>query len=87
LAPRSIRKLILESGEGPTSWLTNSRLQSLAKYEYTGDTHYPLKRTASRLFGGNSNFQLALCSFSWTQMPLCGLGWIGSMMGKRAVRG
>jgi choline dehydrogenase-like flavoprotein len=61
LARRGIRTLILESGEGLTSWLTNSRLQSLAEYEYTGDTHYPLKRTTSRLLGGNSNFWTGRC--------------------------
>ena len=48
LARRGIHTLIPESGEGLTSWLTDSRLQSLAEYEYAGDTYYPLRRTASR---------------------------------------
>lgn len=61
LARRGIRTLILESGEGLASWLTNKRLKSLAEYEYTGNTNYPLNRTTSRLLGGNSNFWTGRC--------------------------
>jgi len=61
LTRQGLRTLILESGLGLTSWLTSSRVQSLARYEYDGDTNYPLKRTASRLLGGNSNFWTGRC--------------------------
>jgi choline dehydrogenase-like flavoprotein len=56
LAQRGVRTLILESGRGLGSWLTDRRLKQLARYEYTGDMHYPLVRTTSRILGGNSNF-------------------------------
>ena len=59
LASRGVHTLILESGTGLASWLTNQRLKSLAEYEYTGDTLYPFNRTTSRILGGNSNFGLA----------------------------
>jgi len=61
LAQRGIRTLILESGRDLIGWLTDRRLKSLAHYDYTGDTHYPLVRTASRLLGGNSNFWTGRC--------------------------
>lgn len=61
LARRGIRTLILESGRNLTSWLTDKQLNSLAHYEYTGDTNYPLARTTSRLLGGNSNFWTGRC--------------------------
>ncbi len=61
LARRGVRTLILESGFGLSKWLTNSRLKSLADYEYDGDTNYPLRRTTSRLLGGNSNFWTGRC--------------------------
>jgi len=61
LARRGVRTLILESGGGLASWLTNRRLKSLAEYEYTGDTNYPLSRTTSRILGGNSNFWTGRC--------------------------
>lgn len=56
LARRGVRTLLLESGRGLGSWLTDGRLKSLARYDYTGDTNYPLIRTTSRVLGGNSNF-------------------------------
>ncbi|MDJ0757862.1 MAG: GMC family oxidoreductase [Woeseiaceae bacterium] len=61
LAKQGVRTLILESGRGLATWLTNSRVQSLARYDFTGDTDYPLKRTTSRLLGGNSNFWTGRC--------------------------
>lgn len=61
LVRQGLRTLILESGLGLTSWLTNTRLQSLARYDFDGNTHYPLKRTTSRLLGGNSNFWTGRC--------------------------
>jgi choline dehydrogenase-like flavoprotein len=61
LAQRGVRTLLLESGRGLSSWLTDARLKQLAKYEYTGDTNYPLTQTASSLFGGNSNFWTGRC--------------------------
>jgi choline dehydrogenase-like flavoprotein len=61
LASRGVRTLILESGLGLFDWLTNSRVKSLARYDYTGNTHYPLSRTTSRLLGGNSNFWTGRC--------------------------
>jgi choline dehydrogenase-like flavoprotein len=56
LARRGVRALLLESGRGMLAWLTDGRLKSLARYDYTGDTNYPLIRTTSRILGGNSNF-------------------------------
>jgi len=61
LARRGIRILMLESGSGLTSWLTDRKLKSLAEYEYTGNTNYPLSRTTSRILGGNSNFWTGRC--------------------------
>ncbi len=61
LSSRGVQTLILESGTGLASWLTNQRLKSLAEYEYTGDTNYPLRRTTSRILGGNSNFWTGRC--------------------------
>jgi glucose dehydrogenase len=56
LARRGVRTLLLESGRGLGSWLTDRRLKALARYDYSGDTNYPLVRTTSRVLGGNSNF-------------------------------
>jgi len=56
LARRGVRTLLLEAGRGLLSWLTDRRLKELARFEYTGDTNYPLVRAASRVLGGNSNF-------------------------------
>ena len=61
LASHGVRTLILESGRGLIAWLTDRRLRSLAEYEYTGDTHYPLALTTSRIVGGNSNFWTGRC--------------------------
>ncbi|HWW19429.1 MAG TPA: GMC family oxidoreductase [Steroidobacteraceae bacterium] len=61
LARRGIRTLLLESGRGLRSWLTDAQLKGLARYEFTGDTDYPLTQTASRLLGGNSNFWTGRC--------------------------
>ncbi len=61
LSSRGVQTLILESGTGLANWLTNQRLKSLAEYEYTGDTNYPLTRTTSRILGGNSNFWTGRC--------------------------
>lgn len=56
LARRGVRALLLESGRGLGSWLTDRRLKALARYDFSGDTNYPLIRTTSRVLGGNSNF-------------------------------
>ena len=61
LAERGLRTLLLESGDSLASWLLNGRLQRLAEYEVSGDAHYPLARTVSRLVGGNSNFWTGRC--------------------------
>jgi choline dehydrogenase-like flavoprotein len=61
LAGRGARVLMLESGRDLTSWLTDPRIRSLARYEFSGDTDYPLSRTTSRLLGGNSNFWTGRC--------------------------
>jgi choline dehydrogenase-like flavoprotein len=61
LAQRGVRTLLLESGRGLGSWLTDARLKQLARYDYTGNTNYPLTQTASRLLGGNSNFWTGRC--------------------------
>ena len=61
LARRGVRTVILESGGGLISWLTDSRLRSLARYEASGNTDYPLTRTTSRILGGNSNFWTGRC--------------------------
>jgi glucose dehydrogenase len=56
LARRGVRTLLLEAGRGMVAWLTDGRLKNLARYDYTGDTNYPLIRTTTRILGGNSNF-------------------------------
>lgn len=61
LASRGARVLILESGRGLVGWMTDQRIRSLARYEFTGDTDYPRSRTTSRLVGGNSNFWTGRC--------------------------
>lgn len=61
LARRGARVLILESGRGLFDWLTDRRIRSLARYDFTGDTDYPRSRTTSRLLGGNSNFWTGRC--------------------------
>ena len=61
LAQRGARVLMLESGCGLIDWLTDRRIRSLARYDFTGDTDYPRSRTTSRLLGGNSNFWTGRC--------------------------
>ena len=61
LAQRGARVLMLESGRGLIDWLTDRRIRSLARYDFTGDTDYPRSRTTSRLLGGNSNFWTGRC--------------------------
>jgi choline dehydrogenase-like flavoprotein len=61
LASQGVRTLMLESGRGLAAWLTDRRLRSLAEYDYTGDTNYPLALTTSRILGGNSNFWTGRC--------------------------
>ena len=61
LARQGVRTLILESGRGLATWLTNRRVRSLAQYDFSGDTDYPLTRTTSRILGGNSNFWPGRC--------------------------
>jgi len=61
LAQRGARVLMLESGRGLVDWLTDRRIRSLARYDFTGDTAYPRSRTTSRLLGGNSNFWTGRC--------------------------
>ena len=61
LAGQGARVLMLESGRDLVAWLANARIRSLARYEASGDTDYPLSRTTSRLLGGNSNFWTGRC--------------------------
>lgn len=61
LAARGVRVLMLESGRGLQAWFTDRRVRSLARYEFSGDTDYPLTRTTSRVLGGNSNFWTGRC--------------------------
>jgi choline dehydrogenase-like flavoprotein len=61
LAGRGVRVLMLESGRGLPAWFTDRRVRSLAHYEFSGDTDYPLTRTTSRVLGGNSNFWTGRC--------------------------
>jgi glucose dehydrogenase len=61
LAGRGVRVLMLESGDGLHAWFTDRRVRSLARYEFSGDTDYPLTRTTSRVLGGNSNFWTGRC--------------------------
>ena len=61
LTRRGVRVLLLESGRGLIDWLTDRRIRSLARYDFTGDTDYPRSRTTSRLLGGNSNFWTGRC--------------------------
>ncbi|HKR56697.1 MAG TPA: GMC family oxidoreductase [Gemmatimonadales bacterium] len=61
LVARGVRVLMLESGRGLRAWFTDRRIRSLARYDFTGDTDYPLTRTTSRVLGGNSNFWTGRC--------------------------
>src|SRR5262245_48305593 len=61
LVARGVRVLLLESGRGLRAWFTDRRIRSLARYDFTGDTDYPLSRTTSRVLGGNSNFWTGRC--------------------------
>src|SRR3954462_9585416 len=61
LAGQGARVLMLESGRDLAAWLANARIRSLARYEVSGDTDYPLSRTTSRVVGGNSNFWTGRC--------------------------
>ena len=61
LSARGVRVLMLESGRGLQAWFTDRRVRSLARYEFSGDTDYPLTRTTSRVLGGNSNFWTGRC--------------------------
>ena len=47
LAGQGARVLMLESGRDLAAWLANARIRSLARYEASGDTDYPLSRTTS----------------------------------------
>jgi hypothetical protein len=61
LVGRGARVLILESGRDLQAWFTDRRIRSLARYDFSGDTDYPLSRTTSRVLGGNSNFWTGRC--------------------------
>ncbi len=61
LVQQGLRTVILESGNSMMDWLVDPRLKQLAEYEFTGDTDYPLTRTAARIVGGNSNFWTGRC--------------------------
>jgi choline dehydrogenase-like flavoprotein len=61
LVERGARVLILESGRDLHAWFTDRRIRSLARYDFSGDTDYPLSRTTSRVLGGNSNFWTGRC--------------------------
>jgi choline dehydrogenase-like flavoprotein len=56
LVERGIRTLILESGTNLFRWLFDRRLRFLSRYEFTGNTGYPLTNTRARTLGGTSNF-------------------------------
>jgi len=62
LAERGIRTLILESGTNLFRWAFDRRLRFLARYEFTGNTGYPLKNTRARTLGGTSNFWTGRCT-------------------------
>jgi glucose dehydrogenase len=62
LAERGVRTLLLESGTNLLQWLFDQRLRRLARYEFTGDTEYPLKNTRARTLGGTSNFWTGRCT-------------------------
>jgi glucose dehydrogenase len=61
LVRQGVKTLMLESGNSMLNWFMDSRLKSLAEYEFTGDTSYPLTRTTGRMIGGNSNFWTGRC--------------------------
>ncbi|HET9726569.1 MAG TPA: FAD-dependent monooxygenase, partial [Gemmatimonadales bacterium] len=61
LVGRGARVLILESGRDLKAWFTDRRIRSLARYDFSGDTDYPLSRTTSRVLGGNFNFWTGRC--------------------------
>lgn len=61
LAEKKVRTLLVESGRGLSQWLFDNRMKRLAKYEFSGNTSYPLTKTRARLLGGNSNFWTGRC--------------------------
>jgi len=62
LVERGIRTLILESGTNLFRWLFDRRLRFLSRYEFTGNTGYPLTNTRARTLGGTSNFWTGRCT-------------------------
>jgi len=62
LVERGMRTLILESGSNLFHWLFDRRLRHLARYDFTGNTEYPLKNTRARMLGGTSNFWTGRCT-------------------------
>ncbi|HZW36525.1 MAG: GMC oxidoreductase [Deltaproteobacteria bacterium] len=62
LVERGIRTLILESGSNLFRWFTDRRLRHLARYEFSGNTEYPLTNTRARMLGGTSNFWTGRCT-------------------------
>lgn len=61
LVEYGLRTIVLESGNSLLDWFVDPRLRQLAEYEFTGDTQYPLTRTAARVVGGNANFWTGRC--------------------------
>lgn len=62
LAERGVRTLIVESGGNLFRWFFDRRLRFLSRYEFTGNTEYPLKNTRARTLGGTSNFWTGRCT-------------------------
>jgi choline dehydrogenase-like flavoprotein len=61
LTEKGVNTILLESGNGLAHWVFDNRLKSMAAYEFSGDTDYPLTKTKARLVGGNSNFWTGRC--------------------------
>ncbi|OGQ00297.1 MAG: hypothetical protein A2Z40_03580 [Deltaproteobacteria bacterium RBG_19FT_COMBO_60_16] len=54
--------MILESGSTLFHWFFDRHLRFLSRYEFTGNTEYPLKNTRARTLGGTSNFWTGRCT-------------------------
>ena len=61
LVENGINTVILDSGTSLLNWAFNKKLKSLAAYDFSGNTDYPLTKTKARLIGGNSNFWTGRC--------------------------
>ena len=62
LVAQGVKTLVLESGKNLMSWWLDKRIKTMAAYELTGNTNYPLTNTRARTLGGTSNFWTGRCT-------------------------